>query len=409
MLNSLHIIAFTHRDLNFDEIGLFHLEDSSRITLLNKLKLDLKLDELMYLSTCNRVEFIINTNQKIDTKFIKKLVSHFITSKKIKYFVDKTAVFSGKQAVHHLFSVASSIDSLVVGEREIITQVRKAFEECKDHNLCGDFIRVLVQMTISTAKKVYTESEIATRPVSIVSLAYLELKKYISKKPKKIVVIGAGKTITSMLKFINKSIQHQFIIFNRSLEKAENLVSQLQLNAKIFPLSELGNQKLDYDYIISCTGSKDIILNEDKFRKINPENKKNVVVDLAVPNDCDNKIGSLFNVTLINVDQLKVRAEENLKARSEEIKRCLEIIEKQIIQYYLSEKERNLERALSAVPQSIKGIRQKAFKEVFVKELGTLDPQAINIVNSLVDYMEKKYISVPMKMAKDILLKESTK
>ena len=78
-----------------------------------------------------------------------------------------------------------------------------------------------------------------------------------------------------MLKFINKSIQHQFIFFNRSVEKAENLVSQLQLNAKIFPLSELGNQKLDYDYIISCTGSKDIILNEDKFRKINPENKKN--------------------------------------------------------------------------------------------------------------------------------------
>lgn len=409
MLNSLHIIAFTHRDFNFDEIGHFHLEDSSRINSLNKLKSDLNVDELMYLSTCNRVEFIVNSNLKIDTKFLEILVGNFISSEKIKYFVNKTAVFSGKKAVHHLFSVASSIDSLVVGEREIITQVRKAFEECKDHKLCGDFIRVLVQMTISTAKKVYTESEIATRPVSIVSLAFLELKKYISKKPKKIVVIGAGKTITSMLKFINKNINHQFIIFNRSTEKAENLVNQLNLNAQIFPLSEMGNQKLDYDFIITCTGSKEIILNTDKFQKINPENKKNIIVDLAVPNDCDNKIESLYNVKLINVDQLKVRAEENLKARSEEIKRCLEIIDKQIIQYYLAEKERTLERAFSAVPQSIKGIRKKAFKEVFVKELGTLDPQAINIVNSLVDYMEKKYISVPMKMAKDILLKESTK
>ena len=409
MLNSLHIIAFTHRDFNFDEIGHFHLEDSSRINSLNKLKSDLNVDELMYLSTCNRVEFIVNSNLKIDTKFLEILVGNFISSEKIKYFVNKTAVFSGKKAVHHLFSVASSIDSLVVGEREIITQVRKAFEECKDHKLCGDFIRVLVQMTISTAKKVYTESEIATRPVSIVSLAFLELKKYISKKPKKIVVIGAGKTITSMLKFINKNINHQFIIFNRSKEKAENLVNQLNLNAQIFPLSEMGNQKLDYDFIITCTGSKEIILNTDKFQKINPENKKNIIVDLAVPNDCDNKIESLYNVKLINVDQLKVRADENLKARSEEIKRCLEIIDKQIIQYYLAEKERTLERAFSAVPQSIKGIRKKAFKEVFVKELGTLDPQAINIVNSLVDYMEKKYISVPMKMAKDILLKESTK
>lgn len=409
MLNSLHIIALTHRDFNFDEIGLFHLEDSSRIKRLNKLKKDLNINELMYLSTCNRVEFIINSNQKIDTQFLNTLVGNFITSKKIKSFVDKIAVFSANEAIHHLFSVASSIDSLVVGEREIITQVRKAFEECKDHNLCGDFIRVLVQMTISTAKKVYTESEIATRPVSIVSLAFLELKKYISKKPKKIVVIGAGKTITSMLKFINKNIHHQFIIFNRSKEKAENLVSHLQLNAQIFPLSELGNQELDYDFIITCTGSKNIILDTEKFKKINPDNKKNVIVDLAVPNDCDNNIANKFNATLINVNQLKTRAEENLKARSEEINRCLEIIEKQIIKYYFVEKERKLERALSAVPQSIKGIRQKAFKEVFVKELETLDPQAINIVNSLVDYMEKKYISVPMKMAKDILLKESTK
>ena len=409
MLNSLHIIAFTHRDFNFDEIGLFHLEDSLRIKSLNKLKSELNVDELMYLSTCNRVEFIVNTTQKIDTKFLEILVGNFIALEKIKYFVDKIAIFSAKNAVHHLFSVASSIDSLVVGEREIITQVRKAFEECKDHNLCGDFIRVLVQMTISTAKKVYTESQIATRPVSIVSLAFLELKKYISKQPKKIIVIGAGKTITSMLKFINKNINHQFIMFNRSVEKAENLVRQLQLNAQIFPLGELGNQELDYDFIITCTGSKNIILDVNKFQKINPENKKNIIVDLAVPNDCDNTIPNRFNATLINVDQLKARAEENLKARSEEINRCLEIIEKQIIQYYFVEKERTLERALSAVPQSIKGIRHKAFKEVFVKELETLDPQAINIVNSLVDYMEKKYISVPMKMAKDILLKESTK
>ena len=112
---------------------------------------------------------------------------------------------------------------------------------------------------------------------------------------------------------------------------------------------------------------------------------------------------------IINVDQLKERAEENLQARSKEINSCLKIIEKQIIKYFFSEKERTLESALSAVPESIKGIRNKAFKEVFVKELETLDPQAINIVNSLVDYMEKKYISLPMKMAKDILLKETTK
>ena len=147
----------------------------------------------------------------------------------------------------------------------------------------------------------------------------------------------------------------------------------------------------------------------EKFQKISPNNSKSVIVDLAVPNDCDIKISENKYVKLINVDQLKVRAEENLQARGEEIKRCLDIIERQIIKYYIAEKERNLERALSSVPKSIKGIRQKAFREVFAKELETLDPGAIKVVNSLVDYIEKKYISVPMKMAKEILLKETTK
>jgi glutamyl-tRNA reductase len=411
-LNSIQIIAFTHRQFNFEEIGLFHLDDNQRIEKLAQLKTALKIDELMYLSTCNRVEFIISKEKKIDKTFIKRLLSNFLKKEDINLsedFVNKAEVFYNKKAIHHMFSVASSIDSLVVGEREIITQVRKAFEECRDNNLCGDLVRVLVQMTISTAKKVYTESDIGTRPVSIVSLAFLELKKFISKRPKKILVIGAGKTIASMLKFISKNQHHQYIIYNRSKEKAENLIHQLSLDAKAYSLDQLDNKPIDFDFIVSCTGSKEIILTEEKFNKINPNHKKSIIVDLAVPKDCDIKITNNPSVKLINVDQLKVRAEENLKARGEEVKRCLDIIEKQIIKYYISEKERKLERALSSVPKSIKGIRQKAFREVFAKELEALDPGAIEVVNSLVDYIEKKYISVPMKMAREILLKETTK
>ena len=235
------------------------------------------------------------------------------------------------------------------------------------------------------------------------------MKKYISKKPKKILVIGAGKTITSMLKFTSKNQQHHYTIYNRSTEKAQKLVETLNIDAEVFPLSELANHNSKFDFIISCTGSKEIVLSLEKFHKINSENTKSVIVDLAVPNDCDIKISENKYVKLINVDQLKVRAEENLQARGEEIKRCLDIIERQIIKYYIAEKERNLERALSSVPKSIKGIRQKAFREVFAKELETLDPGAIEVVNSLVDYIEKKYISVTMKMAKEILLNETTK
>ena len=412
ILNTVQIIAFTHRQFNFDEIGLFHLDDKQRIGVLKDLKTNLDIDELMYLSTCNRVEFIINHKKEITKTFVKELIKDLLAEKvptNLSDIVDRAEIINNKAAVHHIFSVASSIDSLVVGEREIITQVRKAFEECRENKLCGDVLRVLVQSTISTAKKVYTESNIGTRPVSIVSLAFLELKKYISKKPKKILVIGAGKTVTSMLKFTSKNLQHHYTIYNRSIEKAHKLVEALNIDAEVYPLTELANHNSKFDFIISCTGSKEIVLSLDKFQKINPDNTKSVIVDLAVPNDCDLKISENQNVKFINVDQLKVRAEENLQLRAEEIKRCLSIIDRQIIKYYIAEKERNLERALSSVPKSIKGIRQKAFREVFAKELETLDPGAIEVVNSLVDYIEKKYISVPMKLAKDILLKETTK
>ena len=87
----------------------------------------------------------------------------------------------------------------------------------------------------------------------------------------------------------------------------------------------------------------------------------------------------------------------------------MEIIENQILEYNTIEKERELERAMQAVPESIKGIRKKAYAEVFAKELAGLDPDAREVLDSLVNYMEKKYISVPMKMAKEILLKESIK
>ena len=380
-------------------------EHKKMFELSNKLVTELKESDIIIISApiynygppatlkCNRVEFIVSHEKKITKTFVEKLIKQLLADQlpaNLKDIVDRAEIINSKAAVHHIFSVASSIDSLVVGEREIITQVRKAFEECKENNLCGDVIRVLVQSTISTAKKVYTESNIGTRPVSIVSLAFLELKKYISKKPKKILVIGAGKTVTSMLKFTSKNQQHHYTIYNRSTEKAHKLVEALNIEADVYPLTELANHNSKFDFIISCTGSKEIVLSLEKFQKISPNNTKSVIVDLAVPNDCDIKISENENVKLINVDQLKVRAEENLQARGEEINRCLDIIERQLIKYYIAEKERNLERALSSVPKSIKGIRQKAFREVFAKELETLDPGAIEVVNSLVDYIEKK-------------------
>ena len=408
-MNSIQIIAFTHKNFEFDEIGLFHLNDIDRCAKLKELKDKLNFDEIMYLSTCNRVEFIISNNQIFDKAFLKKfirIINKDFTSNQINDFSSRLEIFINQSAVHHLFSVASSLDSLVVGEREIITQVRKAYENCKEYGLCGDVLRVFIQKTVQTAKKIYTESDIAKKPVSVVSLSYLELQKHLLHSSKNILVIGAGKTISSMLKFVSKGFTHNYTIYNRSLSNAKKLSDNLNLEAQIKPLANLGNEKEDFDLIITCTGAQEYIVNKEIYGSIlGGDKRKKIVVDLAIPNDFSFDIKNDYPVELITVKDLKIIAAKNLKFRQKEINICLEIIDEQIEDYNLAEKERQLERALSDVPKSIKDIKQKAYDEVFAKELEKMDDNSREVLDNFIQYMEKKYISVPMVLAKDILLK----
>jgi glutamyl-tRNA reductase len=408
-LNSIQIIAFTHKKFEFDEIGLFHINDVDRSAKLNEIKQQFNFDEIVYLSTCNRVEFIISNNQVLDNSFLEKflkIINKGFSVNQTNDFVSRLEIFTAQSAVQHLFSVASSLDSLVVGEREIITQVRKAYEDCKEYGVCGDILRVFIQKTVQTAKKIYTESNIAKKPVSVVSLSYLELQKHLLHSSKNILVVGAGKTITSMLKFVSKGFTHDYTIYNRSLVNAKKLSDNLKLGAKIKLLSELGNEKENFDLIITCTGVQDAVITKEIYSKmIGHDTQNKIIVDLAVPNDFSVEISEEFSVELITVNDLKIIAEKNIKFREKEINICLEIIKEQIIDYNLAEKERQLERALSEVPKSIKDIKQKAYDEVFVKELEKMDDNSREVLDKFIQYMEKKYISVPIVLAKDILLK----
>ena len=128
-------------------------------------------------------------------------------------FCQKVEVFHKADAVKHALSVASSIDSMIVGEREIITQVRGAYEASKSYGLTGDFIRLLTRKVIETAKKVYTETNIAKKPVSVVSLAYHKLRNLNIALDAKFVIVGAGLTNTTMCKFLKKSMATVTLLF----------------------------------------------------------------------------------------------------------------------------------------------------------------------------------------------------
>ena len=207
VLEQFNIIAFTHRNLDVNDVGLLHIDDSNQEERLGKLKEALQLEELMFLSTCNRVEFIFCTEKEVEFHFLMKFFETLyptFTRDQIGHFAHRGDIYKGISGVEHMLAVASSIDSMIVGEREIITQVRNAFDSSKKLNLTGDFIRLVIRHTIETAKRVYTETSIATKPVSVVSLAYHKLRDMNIPLNARILIIGAGVTNTNMSRFLRK-------------------------------------------------------------------------------------------------------------------------------------------------------------------------------------------------------------
>lgn len=407
MLQHLHILAFTHRNLEVNKIGLMHIEKDLQSERLHKVKETHDIAELFFLSTCNRVELTFVKNQEVDSVFIQSLLKETfpnLSDDVINDLTEKVETFSGTNAVEHALAVASSIDSMIVGEREIITQVRLAYEHCRDLKLTGDLIRILMKQVIQTAKKVYTETSIATKPVSVVSLAYHQLKKLNIPLDARILVVGAGMTNTTMSRFLKKHGFTNFAVFNRSLEKAKQFAAEIKGEA--FSLSELKYYDKGFDVILTCTGADFHIITPELYDTILKGEKSNkIIIDLAIPQDLDPVILENNDITYISVDFLQKISNQNLKERSKEIQHVEKILATSIIEFENLLKERNVELAMKTVPQSIKEIKNTAFSEVFKNDLESLDEHSKEVLEKIIGYMEKKYISGPMKLAKEILLK----
>ncbi|PCJ89869.1 MAG: glutamyl-tRNA reductase [Flavobacteriales bacterium] len=408
-MNRFKTIAFTYKNIGVEQIGNFHVEENDWSTRLSPLKTAFGIDELMYLSTCNRTEFLLVTPKKIDSQFLQAFFAKFNpdwTKKEISWAVKKAEVFEGAESVQHFFKVASSIDSMVVGEREIITQVRNTYEKCNRLGLTGDFLRLLTKRTIETAKKVYTQTEIAKKSVSVVSLAYRKLREFNVKSDARFIIIGAGQTNSSMAKFLKKHEFSNFTVFNRSLENAQKLTQEL--GGMAFELGQLHSYENGFDVLITCTSSGDHIIRKDLYKKlVGKDNDRKIVIDLAVPNDFDKSIVDDYDINLIAIDNLRSIAEQNLRERKKELVSCEAIIKNSLEEFKKTYRERIVERAMRTVPEKVKEIKNLAVTEVFAKDLQSLDEPSKEVLNKVLAYMEKKYISVPMKMAKEILLEET--
>lgn len=408
-MKNFRILAFTHKTIDIREIGRFHIEDEQLEKRLTNLKKSSGIAELLYLSTCNRVELMMVSHEKPSPAWLHDFFKNFNpawTKKEISFAEEKVKLYEGEEAVKHLLYVASSIDSLVVGEREIITQTRKAFEVCDRLNLSGDFIRLLIKTTIETAKKIYSDTQIAQRPVSVVSLAYRKLQDTAIKRNSRLLLIGAGQTNTSIAQYLKKENWSSVHIYNRSLENAAKLAKQFS-GAKAHNLDDLKKHKTGFDILVSCTSSGETIVDSKLYSTlVAGDTAKKIIVDLAVPADISSAVAGLKNVHYIGIENLKSIARENLEHRQKELERCNAIIDTALAAFRKRMREREVEIAMKTLPSLLKEIRENATGKVFSKEVENLDSNSKEVLKKILDYMEGKYISVPMKITKNILVKD---
>lgn len=403
-LSRYKILTITHKSTALKNIGKFvlpNLDTAAEFAQkIQQIKTDLQLDELMYVATCNRVIFFYVTNQLLDKHFIANFQSVVYPDLDIK-LQDSALLFTGERAINHLLEVAASTDSLVIGEREILRQLRTSYEQCKEAQVTGDCIRIAIKLAIETAKKVYSNTRIGEKSVSVVSLAIRQLLDKNPSKDARFLIVGAGQTNTLVGKFLLKYGFENFTVFNRSLDNAQQLAAMLDCHAAT--LEELTNHQQGFDILIACTGATDPIITPEVYDNLIQNEEKKILIDLAIPNNIEPSIQERFEVDYIEIDGLKELVNENLAFREKEVIKAHEIIHEQAKKFKAAYKGRQVELALKEVPQHIKAIRQHAVANVFKNEVASLDDETKELIERMMSYMEKRCIAIPIQVAKQNL------
>ena len=402
-MESFKVIAFTHKTLPLELVGKLHLSPEEQEQQLGAMKIHFDFEELIYLCTCNRIELMVTGGVEQDlVRRIALFLNSRLTETEALQLASGAEVFEGPEGVQHLLRVASSLESLVVGEREIITQVRKAYDICNQMGLTGDFLRLLVRQTIETAKDIYTHTDIARNPVSVASLAYRQLRDLGIKNDARIIFVGAGETNTVLANYFQKHKFANFTVFNRSLAKATQLAAVLK--GRAFELGELVAFKEGFDVLVVCTSSGEPVITSEIYASLNQDTQKKVIIDLGLPANVDVRIATQSSVHYIDINSLRAQADVNMQLRKNEITKCERIIAQKSVQFEDLYAERRVELAFGAVPKQVKAIRELAVNEVFAREINQLDPASKEVLEKVLTYMEKKYNAVAIKTAKEVLL-----
>ena len=291
------------------------------------------LRECYLLSTCNRVELLLVAEPQFDIedKVVAFLFGEQIPRTEANHYL---YLLYGQEAVHHLFMVAASLDSMVVGEVQILGQLKEAYRHAARFGCTGPLLNKLLHKSFSVAKRVRSETAIGSSAVSI-SYAAVQLARKIfgNLKDKKVLLIGAGEMAELAAEHLVGQGVAEVIVANRTLSRAVDLAKRF--HGKAISIGELVPQLEHVDIIISSTGATDIILHKDEVKSVMRArmNSPLFFIDIAVPRDLDPRLIEIDNVYLYDIDDLSNVVEINKSERDKEAVKAGRIVDEETLKF----------------------------------------------------------------------------
>ncbi len=326
------VVGLNHRTAPVEIRERFAVPTDEIKASLNSFVGDGVIREVVLLSTCNRVEIYAVCKEAVGAT--NKIYQWMEERSGLKLSTKDLYTYEFPRSVQHLYEVGSGLDSMVVGETEILGQVKDFYHLALDSHRTGLALNRLFQSAFSVAKEIRTKTRIGIGSVSVGSVAVdLACQIFGALRDRSVLLIGAGEMGENTAKFLkSRGVDHLFVT-NRSFEKAEALAKQL--DAKPVRWENLFEQAASMDILISSTSAPQPIITKQKFESVVGQRSGTplFLIDIAVPRDIDREVGQLPDVYLYDIDDLQVIADQNLAARQNEIAVCKQIIREHVDKY----------------------------------------------------------------------------
>lgn len=360
--------------------------------------------EAVLLSTCNRVELYFASQSPESCPTHHEAATFLAECRGLSVDEIFTQLFehTGEDFVRHLFSVAASLDSMVIGEAQILAQVKQAYELADLAQTTGPLTHGVFQAALRVAKRVATETALQQKRVSIPSVAVAEFAKGIFERfdDKRVLVIGAGEMGEEALRYLLEEGARDIWLVNRSVERAEELARKLA--GQVRPWSELTNLLVEADLVVSATGSEEPILSLADFRPLVARRFQRtlLILDLAIPRDFDPRIGQLTGVYLYSIDDLKAACEQNRHQREKEWPKAERIVEEETQRFMTELNHRATAPTIRRLKQRADEVKEEELTRLMNK-LGAVEPRIRSEITIAFDRLVNKLLHPPLESLRD--------